>query len=274
MSQDAKAEPAQPVLNAETFQRLLTAAYMLQVHHDRRLSVQSIGPTKASPPAAESVLQHRISAVMIAGQDLHAGQPDTAFSGEAAKKHVYSVWLEPSIEPKVARNVHILSKNALSWKMAEPLAIAIVFCVMMALSIHRLSAHPGNVSLATGTLESRNVSQPARLAEGVSATDRQTLTRRNSLQPGERKEANIIADFIAKDTTIHYLNRSIGLHAGAADEPRAMQAAHLVSAENTISSPRVGFPSRRAAGRITADAVVQYGPDVTTWLTKPKGSVD
>jgi hypothetical protein len=227
-----KIAQAKPVLNAESFQRLLAAAYMLQVQNSRRLSIQPIGTNHTSPSAAGST---------------------------------YSGRLEPFVGPVVLHDVNILSVNTKSWKIVEALAIAIVFCAMMGLSIHRLSAHPGNASLSIGTLEHPSVSQPARLSASKLTSDRQTLIRRNSRQP----ESDGEGDFVAKDTIIHYPNRSIGLHAGAADKTVPLQA-QLVSPENTISTPRVRFPSGRAAGRLTAETVVQYGPDVTMWLANPK----
>ena len=237
---------------------------MLQVQNDRRLSVQPIATTQVSPSTSASVIQHRIPALIIQGQE-RAGQPDTALGDEAAKEHAHSGRLEPFVEPMVLPAMNILSMNAMSWKTVEALAIAIVFCVMMGLSIHRLSAHPGNVPLSTGILEHRNISQPARLATSVLASDRQTLMRGNSRQSRDDGDG----DIVARDTIIHYHNRSIGLHAGAADKPGPMQA-QLVSPENTTSTPRVRFASGRAAGRLTADTEVQYGPDVTMWLTNPK----
>lgn len=263
MNQEAKIAKAKPVLNAESFQRLLAAAYMLQIQNDRRLSVQPIDTTHTSPFAAGSVIQHRIPAVIIQGQELRAGQPDTVLSDDT-EEHAHSDRLESFVEPVVLRDVNVLSMNSMSWKTVEALAIAIVFCVMTGLSIHRLSGHPSNISLSAGTLERRNVSQPARLATSVSASGRQTLMGRNSRQPGDDGEG----DIVAKDLTIHYQNRSIGLHAGAADRPGPMQA-QLVSPENTTSTPRVRFSSGRAAGWLTANTVVQYGPDVTMWLTNP-----
>jgi hypothetical protein len=207
--------------------------------------------------------------VLIQGQELRAGQSDAAVGDEAAKEPAHAGRLEPLVEPVVLRDVNILSMNSMSWKTVDALAIAIVFCVMMGLSVHRLSAHPGAVSLWTGIVEHRNVSQPARRATSVSASDRQTLVRRKPRQPGDGGES----DIVAKDTIIHYENRPTGLHAEAAGRPGPMQA-QLVSPKNTISTPQVRFRSRRAAGKLTADTVVQYGPDVTMWLMTTKRSVD
>jgi hypothetical protein len=246
---------AKPVLNVESFQRLLTAAYMLQLQNDRPLSVQPIDTTCATPSAAGSVAQYQTQAVIIPGQELCAGRSSTLLGDEAPREHDYSGRLKP-FEP-------IFLRNVMSWKTVEALAVAIVFCVMTGLSIHRLSADPGHVSFSTGPVDHRNVSQPARLATSVSASDRQTLMRPDSRQPGGD------GDLVAKNTITHYQNRSIGPHAGTADRPGPMQA-QFVSPPIANSTPRIQFPSERAAGRVTAGTVVQYGPDVTMWFTNPK----
>jgi hypothetical protein len=133
---------------------------------------------------------------------------------------------------------------------------------MMGLSILRLSAHSGKVSLSTETLEPGNVSQSARLATSVSASDRRTIMGRNSRQPGDDHEG----DIVAKDTTDQHENRFIGLHAGAVQRPGPMQA-QLVSPTSTA---RAQFRPGRAAGGRMAYTVIQYGPDVTVWLMNPQ----
>ena len=145
MSQEGKIAQAQPVLNARSFQHLLAAAYMLQLQNDRRLSVAPIDITSVSPSAAGSVTQHQTQTWTIQGQ-VRAGRLSTPLAGEAAKEHARSGRLEP-FEPAFLRRV-------ISWKTVEALAIAFVLCAMMGLSIHRLSAQPGNVSLFRGTIGS------------------------------------------------------------------------------------------------------------------------
>ncbi len=196
---------------------------MLQLQNDRRLSVAPIDITSVSPSAAGSVTQHQTQTWTIQGQ-VRAGRLSTPLAGEAAKEHARSGRLEP-FEPAFLRRV-------ISWKTVEALAIAFVLCAMMGLSIHRLSAQPGNVSLFRGTLDRRNVLQRVSLVGSASASDRQTLMRRNSW-----RRVNSKGDFVAKDTT---------------------------------SARRVRFLSERAAGRPTADTVVHYGPDVTMWLMNSK----
>lgn len=223
VNQEAKIAQAQPVLNARSFQHLLAAAYLLQLRNDHRLSVPPIDIPCASPSAAGSITQYQTQPWTIQGQ-VRAGRPSTPLGGEAAKENARWGSLEP-FEPTFLRRV-------MSWKTVEALAIAIVLCAMMGLSIHRLSAQSGNVSLFRETLDRRNVLQRVSLVGSASASDRQTLMRRTSW-----RRVNSEGDFVAKNMT---------------------------------STRWVRFLSERAAGRPKADTVVHYGPDVTMWLTNFK----
>ena len=48
MNQEANNAPGKPVLNPENFQRLLAAAYLLQMHNDGQPSFRPIQPVSAS----------------------------------------------------------------------------------------------------------------------------------------------------------------------------------------------------------------------------------
>ena len=262
MHQEAKIAQDKPVLNVESFQRLLAAAFMLQSHNDRRPSVQSIGAVHTSP------FQQRPPSVMIGEPQLQADQPDTVPGDEIATEPPHPGRL-PAPEPTVLRRMNILPKKAMSmsWRTVDALAVAIVFCMMMGLSIHSLSALPGNVSLSLGVLEQRNISQPARVTPRLSASDRQSLVTQHSRQSRADGEGNIVAE----DTTIHYQNRAVSLHGQAADKPTiSPMQAQLLPAKNTTTTPRVRLTFGRDAGTLAAGTVVQYGVDVTMWSRIPK----
>ena len=265
MHQDAKIPQEKPVLNAESFQRLLAAAFILQSHNDRRRSFQPIGASHPDPFPAGAVVQERPASVMIRERHLQADQPDTVPGYEIATKHPLPGRL-PTIEPAVPRGINILSMQAMSWRTVDALAVAIVFCVMMGLSIHRLSALPGDLSLSSRVLEQPDVSQPARLTPRISASDRHALVRQDSRQSRVDGEGNIVAE----DIVVHYQNRAVSLDGPAAHKPisRTLQG-QLLSPRNTTSIPRVLSLLEGGAGTLTADTVVQYGSDVTMWLKAP-----
>jgi hypothetical protein len=130
-----KAYP-QPVLTAESFQRLLAAAYVLQVHGKR---------SQAGDPSPTPSFE------------------DTAI----VQKHIPSrrtpMYLRPfsfrtrakagaSVAPKVSRIT--------CWRRFEAFAIGGVFCMMLATSIHRLAALPAGSSLSLKLAEDRNIENP------------------------------------------------------------------------------------------------------------------
>ena len=268
MNQEAKIAQAKPVLTAEGFRCLLASAYIMQVHNDRRPSVQPIGAAHTSAFAARGIIQQLTPAVMIREPQLQADQPDTVPGDEIATgpRHLGRLL---AAEPAVLRRTNILPKKAMSmsWRTVDALAVAIVFCMMMGLSIHSLSALPGNMSPASGVMEQRNISQPARLTPRISATDRQSLVTQHSRQSRADGEGNIVAE----DTIIHYQNRAASLHGQAADRPTiSPMQAQLSPPKNTTSTPRVRSTLGRDAGTLAVGTVVQYGVDVTMWSRIPE----
>jgi hypothetical protein len=129
----------------------------------------------------------------------------------------------------------------MSWRTVEPLAIAIVFCMMMGLSIHRLSAVPSRTSLVSGMLEEQTNFQPARAAEKILALSQPIVTRNSRQLPGGDD-----TDIVAEDIVIHHQKRAV-------DVP---------------GKPGVRLTSGRDAGIFAADTVVQYGSDVKMWSRK------
>jgi hypothetical protein len=169
---------------------------------------------------------------MIREQQLQADQPVPG--KEIAKQHPY---------PTVPHRMNVLLRRPMSWRTVEALAIAIVFCMMMGLSIHRLSAVPGRTSLASGMLEEQNDVQPARPTEKVLASSQPAVTRNSRQSPtgGE-------ADIVAEDIVIRHQKRAV----------------------NLLGKPGVRLTFGRDADIFAADTVVQYGSDVKMWSRKPE----
>jgi hypothetical protein len=118
----------------------------------------------------------------------------------------------------------------MSWRTVEALAIAIVFCMMMGVSIHRHSDLSGGTSLPSGMLEQRNAPQLARAS--AFASPEQPVVTRYSRQSVSQTEADIAAEKIV----IRYQRNAFS------HDPYML----------------------------AADTVVRYGDDVTMWSRNPK----
>jgi len=252
VNQEAKTAQGKPVLNREDFQRLLAAAYLLQVHppqahrvqahYDRQPSIRPIEQVGASPAssfAAGAILQKRTPSAMIPERQLQAAQPVPR--GETAKRRPYPVRLVRFVGSTVPRRMNVLLRRSMSWRTVEALAVAIVFFMMMGMSIHRLSAVPGRTSLASGMPEEQNDVQLARPTQKTLASSQQAATLDSRQSPGE-------ADIVAKDIVIRHQKRVANLPA----------------------QPGVRLTSGQDADIFAADTVVQYGSDVKMWSRKPE----
>ena len=131
----------------------------------------------------------------------------------------------------------------MSWRTVEALAIAIVFFMIMGLSIHDLSAVPGRTSVASATPAGQNDLQLARPTEKVLASSQPVVTRNPRQSPGGRE-----ADIVAEDIVIRHQKRAVGLP----------------------GNPSVGLTFGRDADIFVPDTVVQYGYDVKVWSKKPE----
>ena len=126
----------------------------------------------------------------------------------------------------------------MSWRTVEALAIAIVFCMMMGLSIHRLSAVPSRITLASGMLDEQN--ERPRPTEKVTASS-QPVVGQNSRPPSRGGEADIVAE----DIVIRHQKRLVNLP--------GKSGARLIFGQDAA-----------------ANSVVQYGSDVKMWSRKPE----
>ena len=251
MNQEAKTAQDKPVLNAGSFQRLLAAAYMLQLHNDRRSSVQPIGAVHASAFAAGAIVQQRTPSVMIRGPQPQADQLGAV----------------PFVSPN--NSDKFTGRTDQTRRAVEALAIAIVFCMMTGMSIHRLSARSGHTSLASGMLEQRNGYHPSGPMPKLLASSQQPVVTRNSRQSPNGAEA----DSVAQDVVIRYQKHAVNLPGQAAKKPTSSPVqAQLLPPRNTTSKPGGRSTFGRDADMLAADRVVQYGADATMWLGKPKRS--
>jgi hypothetical protein len=244
VNQEADTARHKPVLNQQDFQRLLAAAYLLQVHHDHQPSVwavQRLGVGHASSFSVGKIVQRRTPSVMIRDRHLQAGQPDAIPGNETSTEPRIRLGWYPSMET-VPHRMNALLRRPTSWRTVEPLAIAIVFCMMMALSIHRLSAVPSRTSLASGMLEEQNNVQPARAAEQILALSQPVVTRNSRQLPNGND-----TDIVAENVVIHHQKRAV----------------------NVPGKSSVWVNFSRDAGIFEADTVVRYGSDVKMWSKKP-----
>lgn len=82
------------------------------------------------------------------------------------------------------------------WRTVETLAIGMIFCMMMGLEVHRLSALPGRASLSSETTELRSAFHAT---QKVLASPQPVMTR-NSRQSSVGGEG----DRVAEDIVIRY----------------------------------------------------------------------
>jgi hypothetical protein len=237
VNQETDTAQHKPVLNQEGFQRLLAAAYLLQVHNDGRPSIRSAqhAANHASSFAAGTIVQERTPSLMIQERQLQAAQCEAVLCEEVARLQPHR--LAPSVGPAFPYRMNVLLRRSMSWRTTEPVAIAIVFFMMMGLSIHRLSAVSGRTSLASGTEEQNERARPT---EKVLASSPSVVARNSRQSPGEGE-----ADIVAQDIVIRHQKLLV----------------------NLPSKPGVRLVFGPGAA---ADTVVQYGSDVKMWSRTPE----
>jgi hypothetical protein len=196
----AQKSSSKPTLTAEGFQCLLTAAYILQSRSES--AVRPIGVPHTNAFAATATHQKRTPSIRT-------------LSGRSDRNE------EANTAPR--------SSGLMFWKQVEALGIAVVFCLMMGMSIHRLLASSGRASQVSRMLETGDAGPLPSSAPKVSMSSEQNAVAQEST---------------GDDPAIHY---------------RAP-----TTATRTTSKPgaRVGISRQE---RLAANRVVQYGDDVTMW---------
>jgi hypothetical protein len=157
-----------PVLDPESFQRLLAAAFMLQLQNDLRNEKLTL---EGSPRvrAIQSVIQRRTPSLRHSSRQWSRLKPFFAIAN-----------------PKL-------------WRTVEALAVAAVFCTMISLSLRRVTPLLAEASKAP-MAEVRTIGSnmpPAAEVLGHPQTHAATL---NSRPPIDDREA----DIVAKDVVIRY----------------------------------------------------------------------
>ena len=144
----------------------------------------------------------------------------------------------PLFGPIVPPAMNIFASRAMFLRTVEAIAIGTIFLALVGLSIRGpLVALPGRTSLLSEMSERRNSSQPAGPAAKLLVSSQQPVVTRNSRQPPDGGET----DIVAKDIVIRYQKRAVNLPGQAAKKP----------------------------AMLAAERVVQYGPDVSVWAGNP-----
>ena len=281
-----------PVLNVESFQRLLLAAYLLQGHNDGRPSVHPIGEGSPSSFAAGAIVQKRTPSMIIresltqvcppgahsfefsrsnsdkfTSSDQPSGvttwpemtsvEPRIPIAHGVVQEHLLPASPAPVVEATIRHRMDILLSVPISWKMIETLSITIVFCMMTGLSIHRLSAFP---SRSSPSWRQRSTSQSANtLATALGSS--QLVAMENSGLSSARRGADIVAE----DFVIRYQKRAGSYPGRAATKPTSPMAVPVFSPEAKMSRLSDRLSLSRVSDMLPADSVVRYGADVTTW---------
>jgi hypothetical protein len=189
-----------PRLDMEGFQRLLTAAYILQSR--RESAVRPIGAPDDNAFTATAIHQERTPSIRTV-----SGRSDRT--------------TEANIAPRPT--------GLMFWKPVEALGIAVVFSLMMGMSIHRVLASSGRTSQVPAILEAREASPLPSSVPKVLISSRQNAAAQES---------------IGNDLVIHYRTPT--------------------TATRTTSRPGPQIVVERQE-KLATKWVVQYGDDVTMW---------
>jgi len=213
-----------PVLDPESFQRLLAAAFILQGQND---------PCPANPISGGHTRTFAIQRIV---------QKRTPSLSEHAVHRSLSKPLVQFANPKM-------------WRTVEALAVATVFCMMIGVSLRRVSPLRANPSrpVMVGIRTARSSTSKVAKVLGLSQERIGTLNSRRSTDNGE-------AGVVAKDIIIRY-------HRPSADLPDSQGAKNLKSSslptlrlrsENTASQPGVRYSFGMDNAMLAADTVIRY----------------
>jgi hypothetical protein len=269
VNQETKKAQEKPVLSAESFHRLLAAAYLLQVEIDRTVP-QPIEAGHTNPFRAGAIVQRRTSSLLVGQPSLLASRsalpifaksaervclsrvspvPETAteVAGASMANAVaegqgrfgnYSGSLMPPVGPTVLNATKIFASRAMFFKAVEALSIATIFFAVTGVSIGRpLLANPGHTAMLAEMREEQSSSLP-RVPPTIPIAKILASGRPVTVTPTSRHLPNVAeSDTVAEDAVVHYLKQALDLPGQATKKP----------------------------AKLTAETVVQYGPDVTVW---------
>jgi hypothetical protein len=220
---------SKPTLDADSFQRLLAAAYILQSRGERA-PVLPISAIDTNSFIANAIVQKRIPSVRLSS---------TRSSALA----------EANLVHKFAR---VMVWNRMVWKRIDAFAIGIVLCTMMGMSIHHLLAFPGRTAPST-IGEPRDVSPLTTSTPEVLASSEQPAAT-----PKPRQSRDDDADEFGEDVVIRYQ---------APTANRVGRPARVFPSKNTNSTQSLRIAVDNGA-EMLSDAVVHYGDDVTMWSSR------
>jgi hypothetical protein len=214
-------------LNAESFQRLLAAAYLLQAEKEeppvpptnrgRTIPFDAAATVRKWPrsmpvreprdfPRPDLMLSHlgprAISTNLPEGSvsRVHPrGMPtETALASEIADGQQASA-APPVVAARGALNDSPRHSGGLSfWRTVEAITIAMIFVALLGASIHRLSAAADQRSLRAETPEQRGASQPPAPTAEVLASSQRSVMPPDSDQPLDSADADIVADTVVQ----------------------------------------------------------------------------
>jgi hypothetical protein len=271
VDQETKKAQEKPVLSAESFQRLLAAAYLLQVDKDRPV-LQPIEAGHTNLFRAGAIVQKRTPSLLAGQPRVLASRSSAPFhsssdsdkGAEICPPHVstaprlatevtgvslgkpmsegqraaqfrsYSGWLMPLVEPTVLHATKIFAGRVMFFRGVEALAIAAIFFAVIGVSIHRsLSANPGSTSMLAEMPGQQSSPLPAMPVSKLLASGQEATVTLSFRQLPHAAEA----DTVAEDAVVHYLKQALDLPGQSANKP----------------------------AMLASEKVVQYGPDVTVW---------
>ena len=284
MNQETKKAQEKPVLSAESFHRLLTAAYLLQVNHDRT-PLQGIGAGQRSPFTAGAIVQKRTPS-LLAGEPGHLASRSVPFvspsDSDKSAGRIYPpcVSAQPmlgrgitgiSIARDIAEGHHAdtghaviprsrgpkQSPNYSGW--LRPLFGPIVPHAMKLFASRAMFLRAVEaITIATiffaliGVLIRRPL-----LALPGRTSPLSEVPEQRSASPHTRPTVELVA---SSERPI--VMRSSG-------QTLSAREADIVAEDVVVRYPKrvVNFPSQAAKkpALLAAETVVQYGPDVTVW---------
>jgi hypothetical protein len=234
VDQETKKVQEKPVLSAESFHRLLAAAYLLQVEKDRPvLQLMEAGHT--NPFRAGAIVQKRTLSLLVGQPGLLASRsalPLTSPSdSDTSAGRIYPPHVSAATLPHATK---IFASRAMFFRAVEALAIATIFFAVIGVSIRRpLLANPDGSSMLAEMPEQQSSSLPPMPISKLLATGQGATVTASSRQLPHVAEP----DTVAEDAVVHYLKQALDLPGLAAKKP----------------------------AMLASERVVRYGPDVTVW---------
>jgi hypothetical protein len=212
-----------PVLDPESFQRLLAAAFMLQSQND------------PCPP-----------------KPIGGGHPRTFAIPGIVQKRTPAL-RKPSLQRSRLKPL-VQFANPRLWRTVETLAVATVFCMMIGVLLRRVSPLRGNPSrpVMAEVRTARSSTPLAAKVLGLSQERVATLSSRRSTDNGE-------AEVVAKDIVIRYHRPSADLRDNQAPKKLKSSLPTLrLRSENTTLQPGVRYTFGIDSAMLAADTVVRY----------------